>query len=131
MGRLRNAVTRDQGSSALDYLAVIALVAAIGAGLFAIGLPTTITNEAERQICRIIGRSGCGVTPPPQATRPDPDKPQQVAGPDPYEPQQDCWTDITDRTVELAVTQDTPWWVAARVGRRVTTRGCCSPASRS
>ncbi|MBC6456972.1 hypothetical protein [Actinomadura sp. HBU206391] len=100
---------RDAGEGPVSYLLVLLIIALI-IGLLAAagnaGIGGTVTDNIEAAICRVYSGESCKPKPPPPKV-------------DPYEPKQDCWTDITDRTGELAVTVDIRYF-AVRGGHRVT-----------
>ncbi len=54
----------DQGASIIEYAAVIILVAAVAAAVFAIGLPEEIRGAIDGAVSEILRGGGDSETPP-------------------------------------------------------------------
>jgi len=64
--RARTALTRrqhhrsDRGASFVEYAGLIVLVAAIAVAVFAVNLPTTISNSITTQVAKILNPGPAG-----------------------------------------------------------------------
>lgn len=56
----------DQGASIIEYAAVIILVAAVAAAIFALGLPEQIRGAVDGAVSEIL-RGGGDTEPPPDS----------------------------------------------------------------
>ncbi|GAA2075578.1 hypothetical protein [Actinomadura alba] len=101
MGRRLN---DDRGAAALDYLGVLALVAAVAGALFLAPIPDDIADETRNQICRVL-RAGGAVDECDKARTPPvaPVVPQPVAV-DPDIPTGACLTSIDNEYLEPSAT---------------------------
>jgi hypothetical protein len=53
-------VSRDSGTSTIEYVSLLLLIAAIVVALASAGLPTKVTTKATTAICAIFGGENCG-----------------------------------------------------------------------